>query len=59
MINSPMVFDLRMPFGGVGESGVGREGIEGLRNFYSEEKAVAIAARPLVVAPRLGTAARA
>ncbi|WP_116520579.1 aldehyde dehydrogenase family protein [Achromobacter insuavis] len=59
MINSPMVFDLRMPFGGVGESGVGREGIESLRNFYSEEKAVAIAARPLVVAPRLGTAARA
>lgn len=56
MINSPMVFDLRMPFGGVGESGVGREGIESLRNFYSEEKAVAIAARPLPVAPRLGTA---
>lgn len=43
MVNSPMWSDLRMPFGGVQDSGVGREGIESLRNFYSEEKTVAIA----------------
>ncbi|GLS98898.1 5-carboxymethyl-2-hydroxymuconate semialdehyde dehydrogenase [Sphingobium jiangsuense] len=54
MVNSPVMFDLRMPFGGVGESGVGREGIESLRNFYSEEKAVAIATRPFPMPIRLG-----
>lgn len=59
MVNSPMVFDLRMPFGGVGESGVGREGIESLRNFYSEEKAVAIALRAVPMPLRLGAGAAA
>ncbi|KUE85133.1 aldehyde dehydrogenase [Cupriavidus necator] len=54
MVNSPMVFDLRMPFGGMRESGVGREGIESLRNFYSEEKAIAIAMQPVPLPLRLG-----
>jgi acyl-CoA reductase-like NAD-dependent aldehyde dehydrogenase len=54
MVNSPMMFDLRMPFGGVKDSGVGREGIESLRNFYSEEKSVAVATRPFPVPVRLG-----
>ena len=54
MVNSPAMFDLRMPFGGVRESGVGREGIESLRNFYSEEKSVAIATRPFPMPVRLG-----
>jgi len=57
MVNSPIMFDLRMPFGGVKESGIGREGIESLRNFYSEEKAVAIATRPLPFPVRLGASA--
>lgn len=54
MINSPMVFDLRMPFGGYKESGVGREGIEGMRALYSEEKSVAIALRPIPLPRRMG-----
>lgn len=57
MVNSPMVLDLRMPFGGYKESGIGREGIESLRNFYSEEKAVAIATRTTPMPMRLGLGA--
>ncbi|MCP3024096.1 aldehyde dehydrogenase family protein [Cupriavidus basilensis] len=57
MVNSPMVLDLRMPFGGYKESGIGREGIESLRNFYSEEKAVAIATRLTPMPMRLGLGA--
>lgn len=54
MVNTPMMMDLRMPFGGVKESGFGREGIESLRNFYSEEKSVAIAMRRFPLPARLG-----
>lgn len=54
MINSPMVFDLRMPFGGYKESGVGREGIEGLRDLYTEQKSVAIAQKSLSIPLKLG-----
>ena len=54
MVNSPLVMDLRMPFGGYNESGVGREGIEGLRALYTEEKQVAIALKPFRTPVRLG-----
>jgi acyl-CoA reductase-like NAD-dependent aldehyde dehydrogenase len=43
LVNTPMILDLRFPFGGHKNSGVGREGIEGMRHFYTEEKTVTIA----------------
>ncbi len=54
LINSPMVMDLRMPFGGYKESGVGREGIEGLRDLYTEQKSVAIAQKSFHFPHKLG-----
>lgn len=43
LVNTPMILDLRFPFGGYKNSGVGREGIEGMRHFYTEEKTVTLA----------------
>ncbi len=43
LVNTPMLLDLRFPFGGYKNSGVGREGIEGMRHFYTEEKTVTLA----------------
>lgn len=40
LVNTPMLLDLRFPFGGYKNSGMGREGIEGMRHFYTEEKTV-------------------
>lgn len=42
-VNTPLVHDLRFPLGGYRDSGVGREGAEGSRAFYTEEKSVSIA----------------
>lgn len=50
---------LRMPFGGYNESGIGREGIEGVRALYTEEKPVAIALQRFQSPVRLGASARA
>jgi 5-carboxymethyl-2-hydroxymuconic-semialdehyde dehydrogenase/aminomuconate-semialdehyde/2-hydroxymuconate-6-semialdehyde dehydrogenase len=44
-INTPMVRELRAPFGGFRESGVGREGGKACEAFYTEEKTVTIAVR--------------
>lgn len=42
-INCWMVRDLNMPFGGVKDSGVGREGGRYSREFFTEEKVICIA----------------
>lgn len=53
LVNTPMILDLRFPFGGYKTSGVGREGIDGMRHFYTEEKTVTIALQRPAMA-RLG-----
>lgn len=51
LVNTPMTLDLRFPFGGYKNSGVGREGIDGMRHFYTEEKTVTIALKRPVMEP--------
>ncbi len=53
-VNTPMMRELRAPFGGFGASGVGREGGASCEAFYTEERTVTI---PTVPPPlrRLGT----
>lgn len=46
-VNTPMVRELRAPFGGFKESGVGREGGRACEAFYTEEKTVTIAAKDI------------
>lgn len=41
-VNGWMVRDLRAPFGGVKESGVGREGQEGSLEFFTEAKTICV-----------------
>ncbi|HYC05929.1 MAG TPA: aldehyde dehydrogenase [Azospirillaceae bacterium] len=53
-INTPMARDLRAPFGGFKDSGVGREGGEACERFYTEERTVMIG-RSRGPLPRLGT----
>jgi acyl-CoA reductase-like NAD-dependent aldehyde dehydrogenase len=38
-INTPLLRDLRAPFGGFGDSGIGRDGPRQCAEFYTEEKA--------------------
>lgn len=45
--NTPMIRDLRAPFGGYRESGVGAEGGRAAEAFYTRHKAVSIPRRPL------------
>lgn len=44
-VNTPMMRELRAPFGGVKSSGVGREGGAACEAFYTEEKTVTIPTR--------------
>jgi acyl-CoA reductase-like NAD-dependent aldehyde dehydrogenase len=54
-VNTPMVRELRAPFGGVKESGMGREGGQSSMQFYTTEKTTAIPVGPVPMA-RLGLA---
>jgi acyl-CoA reductase-like NAD-dependent aldehyde dehydrogenase len=54
-VNTPMVRELRAPFGGVKESGMGREGGQSSMQFYTTEKTTAIPVGSVAMA-RLGLA---
>lgn len=54
-VNTPMMRELRAPFGGFKDSGVGREGGEACQHFYTEVKTVTIPSSPVAVR-RLGLA---
>lgn len=46
-INTPMMRELRAPFGGVRESGIGRDGAQSSADFFTELKTVSIPILPL------------
>lgn len=48
-VNTPMVRDLRAPFGGYEESGLGREGGEACLQFYTEVKTVTVPSAPVTI----------
>ncbi len=52
-VNSPNVRDLRTPFGGSKDSGIGREGGHYSFEFYCESKSVQVALRPPAI-PMVG-----
>jgi len=52
-VNTPMARDLRAPFGGYKHSGVGRDGLPGSIELFTEEKTTMIPVAPLDL-PRLG-----
>jgi acyl-CoA reductase-like NAD-dependent aldehyde dehydrogenase len=52
-INTPMVRELRAPFGGYKQSGIGRDGATSSMEFFTELKATTIPIDPPVL-PRLG-----
>lgn len=53
-VNTTMTRDLRAPFGGYKNSGVGREGGAASEEFYTEQKTVTIPQAPIAVR-RIGT----
>jgi acyl-CoA reductase-like NAD-dependent aldehyde dehydrogenase len=52
-VNTPMMRELRAPFGGFKESGVGRQGGAACEAFFTEEKVVTVPMVPPVLR-RLG-----
>ncbi len=48
-VNTPMVRELRAPFGGYRDSGLGREGGEACEQFYTEVKTVTVPASPVAI----------
>jgi acyl-CoA reductase-like NAD-dependent aldehyde dehydrogenase len=53
-INTPMMRELRAPFGGFRESGIGRDGARSSADFFTEMKTTSIPIEPLKL-NRLGT----
>lgn len=53
-VNTPMARDLRAPFGGFKQSGIGRDGLPGSIELFTEEKSTLIPHEPLDL-PRIGT----
>lgn len=52
-VNTPMTRDLRAPFGGYKQSGIGRDGLPGSIELFTEEKTTLIPQEPLML-PKLG-----
>jgi acyl-CoA reductase-like NAD-dependent aldehyde dehydrogenase len=52
-VNTPMVRELRAPFGGFKQSGVGRDGAKSSVEFFTEQKTTMIPIDPPIL-PRLG-----
>ena len=52
-VNTPMARDLRAPFGGYKQSGIGRDGLPGSVELFTEEKTTMIPQEPLDL-PKLG-----
>lgn len=52
-VNTPMARDLRAPFGGYKQSGIGRDGLPGSIELFTEEKSTLIPNAPLTL-PKLG-----
>lgn len=50
-INTPLVRDLRAPFGGFKQSGIGRDGPRQNAAFYTEEKATIVPRREMPINP--------
>lgn len=54
-VNTPMTRDLRSPFGGYKQSGIGRDGLPGSIELFTEEKTTLIPQNPLML-PKMGGA---
>jgi len=54
-VNTPMARDLRAPFGGYKQSGIGRDGLPGSIDLFTEEKSTIIPDQPLTL-PKFGAA---
>lgn len=52
-VNTPMTRDLRSPFGGYKQSGIGRDGLPGSIELFTEEKTTLIPQEPLDL-PKMG-----
>ena len=53
-INTPMARDLRAPFGGYKMSGIGRDGLPGSIELFTEQKTVMIP-QDKIIMPKLGS----